>query len=92
MIVFERSARCWACLLYTSKAGAYETIDIVIAIIAILLLFEACRRVVGIPILVVVIAFIAYAYFGNYIPGYFGHRGYSLQRIVSHLYLSLIHI
>ena len=69
-----------------AKAGAYETIDIVIAIIAILLLFEACRRVVGIPILVVVIAFIAYAYFGNYIPGYFGHRGYSLQRIVSHLY------
>ncbi len=69
-----------------AKAGAYETIDIVIAVIAILLLFEACRRVVGIPILIVVIAFIAYAYFGNYIPGYFGHRGYSLQRIVSHLY------
>ena len=69
-----------------AKAGAYETIDIVIGIIAILLLFEACRRVVGIPILVVVLAFIAYAYFGNYIPGYFGHRGYSVQRIVSHLY------
>ena len=36
-----------------AKAGAYETIDIVIGIIAILLLFEACRRVVGIPILVI---------------------------------------
>lgn len=71
-----------------SRAGNYQTIDIAIAIMAILLLFEACRRVVGIPILVVVVMFIAYAYFGKYIPGYFGHRGYSVERIVSHLYFT----
>ena len=68
------------------RAGNYQTIDIVIAAIAILLLLEACRRVVGIPILVVVLCFLAYAYFGKYIPGYFSHRGFTLQRIISHMY------
>lgn len=69
-----------------SRAGNYQTIDIIIAAIAILLLLEACRRVVGIPILVVVLCFIAYAYFGKYLPGYFSHRGFTAQRIISHLY------
>jgi len=69
-----------------SRAGAYQTIDIVIATIAILLLFEACRRVVGIPILVVVLCFIAYAYFGHHLDGFFSHRAISFNRIISHLY------
>lgn len=69
-----------------SHAGQYTQQDVLIAIVAILLLLEACRRVVGIPILVVVLCFLSYAYFGNLIPGYFGHRGFSIQRIVTHLY------
>lgn len=69
-----------------SRVGNYQTIDIIIAAIAILLLLEACRRVVGIPILVVVLTFIAYAYFGNHLPGIFSHRGFSIERIISHLY------
>lgn len=69
-----------------TRSGAFTTLDIVMGIIGILALFEVCRRAVGIPILVVVLCFILYAYFGNYIPGYFGHRGFSLERIVSHLY------
>lgn len=70
------------------QAGAYTQTDVLIAIIAILLLMEACRRVVGMPILIVVSCFIAYAYFGAYIPGYFGHRGFTLQRIATHLYFT----
>lgn len=71
-----------------SQAGSYTQTDIAIAIIAILLLMEACRRVVGLPILIVVSCFIAYAYFGAYIPGYFGHRGFTVQRIATHLYFT----
>lgn len=71
-----------------SQAGSYTQTDIAIAIIAILLLMEACRRVVGLPILIVVSCFIAYAYFGAYIPGYFGHRGFTLPRIGTHLYFT----
>lgn len=69
-----------------AQAGNYTSVDIAVAIIAIVLLFEACRRVVGVPILVVVGLFILYAYFGAHIPGYFGHRGFGLERIATHLY------
>ncbi|MBR6755744.1 MAG: TRAP transporter permease, partial [Peptococcaceae bacterium] len=44
-----------------THAGQYTQQDIFIAIMAILLLLEACRRVVGIPILVVVSCFLLYA-------------------------------
>lgn len=71
-----------------AQAGNYTQIDIAVAMVAIVLLFEACRRVVGTPILIVVGCFIAYAYFGNMIPGTFGHRGFSIQRIATHLYFT----
>ena len=35
-----------------SQAGSYTQFDMTIAIIAIILLLEACRRVVGLPILI----------------------------------------
>ncbi len=62
-----------------ARAGAYKTFEIVIAIIAILVLFEVCRRVVGVPILIVVTAFIIYAF----------TAGYSYTRITSHLFYTL---
>ncbi len=68
------------------RAGIYTATDIVIGIIGILLVFEACRRIVGLPILIISIVFIIYALFGAYAPGFFNHRGYSLQRLVSHLF------
>lgn len=68
------------------RAGIYTATDIVIGIIGILLVFEACRRIVGLPILIISIVFIIYALFGAYAPGFLNHRGYSLQRLVSHLF------
>ena len=68
------------------RAGIYNTIDIIIGIVGILILFEACRRIVGTPILIISLVFIVYALFGAYAPGFLNHRGYSIQRLVSHLY------
>lgn len=68
------------------RAGIYNTTDIIIGIIGILILFEACRRIVGTPILIISLVFIVYALFGAYAPGFLNHRGYSIQRLVSHLY------
>ena len=45
------------------RAGIYTTTDIIIGIIGILLVFEACRRIVGLPILIISIVFIIYALF-----------------------------
>ena len=50
-------------------------------------LLDATRRTIGWPIAILAIAFLFYALLGNYFPGEAGHRGYSLQRVMSHLYL-----
>ena len=50
------------CEAIVAKASRITEIDIAIAIVGTLLLFEACRRVVGLPIVCVSAAFIAYAF------------------------------
>ncbi len=63
-------------------------IDIAHGALAILLVLEAARRIVGLPIMLVAVVFLIYAKFGNYIPGMLGHRGFTWNRIVSHMYLT----
>ena len=68
--------------------GDYSRWDYIIAGCGILLTLEAARRVVGLPIVCLAAFFVLYAYFGKYFPGFMAHRGYSLERIASHLYLT----
>lgn len=70
------------------RAGAYTTVDIFVGTVAILILFEACRRVVGLPIMIIAAVFIIYAFLGPYLPGFLNHRGYSFKRVVSHLFFN----
>jgi TRAP transporter 4TM/12TM fusion protein len=69
-------------------AGDYTKVDMVVGIIGTLLTLEAARRVVGLPIMIIASSFLAYAYFGAYFPGFLTHRGYSIERIVSHMYFT----
>ncbi len=69
-----------------TRAGQTTTLDLVFGIIGILLVLEAARRVVGIPIVVIAIVFIAYAFLGPYIPGKLAHRGAAYDTIVGHLF------
>ncbi|MEW5866038.1 MAG: TRAP transporter permease [Bacillota bacterium] len=85
---FAMSYLVWNFQALLVRAGAYTTADIIIGTIGILLVLEATRRVVGIPILVVVCCFLAYAYFGRYIPGFFQHRGASLERLIGHMFFT----
>ena len=50
------------CDAIVAKASRIDELDIAIAIVGTLLLFEACRRVVGLPIVCVSAAFIIYAF------------------------------
>jgi TRAP transporter 4TM/12TM fusion protein len=70
------------------RAGAYTQPDLIVGIIGILLVLEACRRVVGIPFLILTLTFFAYAFVGPYLPGFLNHRGYSLERVVTHLFFT----
>ncbi|WP_132747947.1 TRAP transporter permease [Scopulibacillus darangshiensis] len=70
------------------RAGRLTTIDLIIGFIAIILVLEAARRVVGLPITIISIIFLLYAYFGPYMPSFLAHRGLSLERISQTMFFS----
>lgn len=70
------------------RAGAPISRDLVIAGIGMVLLLTACRRALGWPLAVVALVFLAYTYFGPYMPDVIAHRGASLRRIATHQWLS----
>ncbi len=62
--------------------------DLVAAAAVLLLVLEASRRVLG-PILSILSGgFLLYTYLGDYIPGRFGHRGYSVSEILEYMSLT----
>jgi len=65
------------------------TTEVVMGALLILLILEATRRTTGWALTGIAICFIAYAYFGPYIPEPFDHRGYRIDRIVGQNYLTL---
>jgi len=69
------------------RAGLPSRIDLIMGGITILLVLEATRRSIGPELPIVVIVFLIYAYFGPHMPGFLAHRGYSLERIIEHLYM-----
>lgn len=70
------------------QIGTITDIQIAIGGIAILLVLEASRRAVGIPITIIATVFLLYAYFGPYMPGAFGHRGLTIAQIVDSMFFT----
>ena len=66
-----------------------EMWDMVFGIIAILMLVELSRRTVGNAFTIVLVGFLLYAYFGKFMPGPLAHKGYDVDRIVGHMYMTL---
>lgn len=67
--------------------GVFETKHLIMGALLVFSLLEATRRSVGIIIPLLVVAFILYTLWGNFIPGRFGHPGFSLIDILYQLYL-----
>ena len=63
-----------------------SALQIAIGVIAALVLVEATRRVVGTALLVIIILFLLYGLWGQYLPGALGHRGFDLMWIIDHLF------
>ena len=61
------------------KATRITQLDIIVGVVGVLITAEVCRRVVGLPILVVASAFVCYAFYA----------GYSLKRIAYTLFYTL---
>ena len=59
--------------------------DIIFGFLLILITLEITRRCIGWTLPIIGIIFFIYAITGSYIPGYFGHRGYSFARVVGYI-------
>jgi TRAP transporter 4TM/12TM fusion protein len=70
------------------RQGDWLTSDIIVSIIGTLLVLEACRRVIGMIMTGICLTGILYAYFGPYMPDLIIHKGYSIERITTTLWLT----
>ena len=70
------------------QIGTITDVQLVIGSIAILLVLEASRRAVGLPITIIAAIFLAYAYFGPHMPGMFAHRGLTLYQLVDTMFFT----
>lgn len=62
--------------------GSLESMDFLIGLLAVVLVLEASRRAVGLPITIIAALFLVYAYFGPHFPAFMAHRGQSIDNIV----------
>lgn len=70
------------------RPGMPTTTDLVASVIGLTLLLEAARRALGLPMVILAVAFLGYIFFGPYMPEVIAHRGASLAKGMSHLWLT----
>lgn len=70
------------------RAGTVTPADAAIGLLGIVMVIEAARRIVGLPIVIVVLCFIAYGFLGPYMPGVLAHRGLTVNQMVGHLFFT----
>ncbi|MBU2055340.1 MAG: TRAP transporter permease [Proteobacteria bacterium] len=63
--------------------------DMVFGIVLIVLVLEATRRHAGLALPIISCVFLLYVFVGPYMPGILAHRGYSLERIVGQMFLTM---
>src|ERR671915_2276451 len=93
----------WVLALAGAFAGAYFLLfyaelatrpgiptlrDIIVASVGIVLLLEATGRAVGLPMTILALLFLAYIMLGRYLPDVLAHKGASLERMLSHQWLT----
>lgn len=64
------------------NGGRINQFELLLAGVGLLLVFEAARRTSG-NLFILALIFLAYNWFGRYIPGALGHNGFSLRRVLT---------
>ncbi|WP_291993085.1 TRAP transporter permease [Candidatus Accumulibacter sp. ACC003] len=72
----------------STRPGQPTTLDLVASVGGIILLLEAARRALGLPMVILATIFIGYIFLGPYMPDMIAHKGASLGKGMSHLWLS----
>ncbi|MEI9422515.1 TRAP transporter permease [Mesorhizobium sp. Cs1299R1N1] len=64
------------------RSGFLTTPDLIVGAVLVVLVFEAARRLMGLPLAVIAFIFLAYCFVGNHLPPPFIHRGYDFAQLV----------
>lgn len=70
------------------QIGAITLAQMIVGGIAILLVLEATRRAVGLPITIIALVFMLYALFGPSMPGMLAHRGLDLNQLIKTMFFT----
>jgi TRAP transporter 4TM/12TM fusion protein len=73
--------------IFVRRVGQPAAQDYMMGVIAIIMVMEATRRTMGPLLPVIGMACLLYALLGRYMPGVLAHRGYSVVRVVNHIYI-----
>ncbi len=71
-----------------TRPGQPTDFDLAVAATGVVLLLEATRRALGLPMVIVAIVFLGYTFGGPYMPDLIAHKGASLSRAMSHQWLT----
>lgn len=71
-----------------TRPGLPTTFDLATGTVGIVLLLEATRRALGLPMVIVASVFIFYTFAGQYMPDVIQHRGASLVKFLNHQWLT----
>ena len=71
-----------------TRPGQPTPVDVWSAVVGVVLLLEATRRVLGLPMVIVALVFLGYTFGGPYMPELLAHRGASLDRAMTHQWLT----
>ena len=70
-------------ILLKYTLGQYAIpVELIIGSTGVLILLEATRRAIGLPLVVIAVCFLLFSYFGQYAPDIISHGGLSLKRLV----------
>jgi len=92
-LMIAASVACTVYICYNLDAlferqGDWLFSDTLVSIVGTLLVIEACRRVIGPAMALICCLGILYALFGPYMPELFEHKGYTIERIATTLWLT----
>ena len=78
-------------LFYVSisdRVGAPITQDVIVACIGMSILLFATLRVLGPPLMIIALIFLVYSFAGPYMPDLIAHKGYSLNEVANHQWIT----
>jgi TRAP transporter 4TM/12TM fusion protein len=91
LVLLSIYCTAYICINLTSifeRQGDWLRADLIVSVLGTLLVLEACRRVIGLFMTGICVVAMLYAYYGIYMPEIIIHKGYSIERIATTLWLT----